>query len=32
MVRVYTPRKDFDLTQIMRDVVSVVDSAWKEAA
>jgi len=29
--RVYTP-KDFDLTQIMRDVVSVVDKAWKEAA
>ncbi len=29
--RVYTP-KDFDLTQIMRDVVSVVDNAWKEAA
>ncbi len=31
VARVYTP-KDFDLTQIMRDVVSVVDSAWKEAA
>ena len=29
--RVYTP-KDFDLTQIMRDVVAVVDNAWKEAA
>jgi (2R)-ethylmalonyl-CoA mutase len=29
--RVYTP-KDFDLTQIMRDVVGVVDKAWKEAA
>lgn len=29
--RVYTP-KDFDLTQIMRDVVEVVDNAWKEAA
>jgi (2R)-ethylmalonyl-CoA mutase len=31
VARVYTP-KDFDLTQIMRDVVQVVDSAWKEAA
>ncbi len=31
VARVYTP-KDFDLTQIMRDVVSVVDRAWKEAA
>ncbi len=31
VARVYTP-KDFDLTAIMRDVVSVVDSAWKEAA
>ena len=31
VARVYTP-KDFDLTQIMRDVVSVVDGAWKEAA
>ncbi|TAJ37456.1 MAG: protein meaA [Reyranella sp.] len=31
VARVYTP-KDFDLTQIMRDVVVVVDSAWKEAA
>jgi len=31
VARVYTP-KDFDLTQIMRDIVSVVDSAWKEAA
>ncbi|MSP76468.1 MAG: protein meaA [Rhodospirillaceae bacterium] len=31
VVRVYTP-KDFDLTAIMRDVVGVVDSAWKEAA
>jgi (2R)-ethylmalonyl-CoA mutase len=29
--RVYTP-KDFDLTQIMPDVVAVVDNAWKEAA
>jgi (2R)-ethylmalonyl-CoA mutase len=31
VARVYTP-KDFDLTQIMRDIVSVVDAAWKEAA
>jgi (2R)-ethylmalonyl-CoA mutase len=31
VARVYTP-KDFDLTQIMRDIVSVVDSAWQEAA
>ena len=31
VARVYTP-KDFDLTQIMRDVVTVVDKAWKEAA
>ena len=31
VARVYTP-KDFDLTQIMRDVVSVVDRAWKNAA
>jgi (2R)-ethylmalonyl-CoA mutase len=31
VARVYTP-KDFDLTQIMRDVVTVVDAAWKEAA
>jgi (2R)-ethylmalonyl-CoA mutase len=31
VARVYTP-KDFDLTQIMRDIVSVVDRAWKEAA
>ncbi len=31
VARVYTP-KDFDLTQIMRDVVVVVDRAWKEAA
>ncbi|MFO1161538.1 MAG: protein meaA [Reyranellaceae bacterium] len=31
VTRVYTP-KDFDLTQIMRDIVTVVDSAWKEAA
>ena len=31
VARVYTP-KDFDLTQIMRDVVSVVDSSCKEAA
>src|SRR5229473_61287 len=29
--RVYTP-KDFDLTQIMRDIVAVVDQAWKRAA
>jgi (2R)-ethylmalonyl-CoA mutase len=31
VTRVYTP-KDFDLTQIMRDIVTVVDGAWKEAA
>jgi (2R)-ethylmalonyl-CoA mutase len=31
VARVYTP-KDFDLTQIMRDIVAVVDSVWKEAA
>ncbi len=31
VARVYTP-KDFDLTQIMRDIVVVVDAAWKEAA
>jgi (2R)-ethylmalonyl-CoA mutase len=31
VARVYTP-KDFDLTQIMRDIVRVVDGAWKEAA
>src|SRR5262249_33555964 len=31
VARVYTP-KDFDLTQIMRDIVSVVDGAWKDAA
>ncbi len=31
VARVYTP-KDFDLTQIMRDIVAVVDGAWKEAA
>ena len=31
VARVYTP-KDFDLTQIMRDIVSVADTAWKEAA
>ncbi|HYX04782.1 MAG TPA: protein meaA, partial [Reyranella sp.] len=31
VARVYTP-KDFDLTQIMRDIVSVIDGAWKEAA
>jgi ethylmalonyl-CoA mutase len=31
VARVYTP-KDFDLTQIMRDIVVVVDRAWKEAA
>jgi (2R)-ethylmalonyl-CoA mutase len=31
VARVYTP-KDFDLTQIMRDIVNVVDGAWKQAA
>ncbi|HTB38524.1 MAG TPA: protein meaA [Reyranella sp.] len=31
VARVYTP-KDYDLTQIMRDIVVVVDHAWKEAA
>ena len=31
VARVYMP-KDFDLTQIMRDIVTVVDGAWKEAA
>ena len=31
VARVYTP-KDFDLTQIMRDITAVVDRAWKEAA
>ena len=31
VARVYTP-KDFDLTQIMGDIVAVVDHAWKEAA
>jgi (2R)-ethylmalonyl-CoA mutase len=31
VARVYTP-KDFDLTQIMRDIVNVVDEAWKQAA
>jgi (2R)-ethylmalonyl-CoA mutase len=31
VARVYTP-KDFDLTQIMRDIVAVVDGAWREAA
>ncbi|MFI4998910.1 MAG: methylmalonyl-CoA mutase family protein [Reyranellales bacterium] len=31
VARVYTP-KDFDLTQIMRDIVGVVDRTWKEAA
>jgi (2R)-ethylmalonyl-CoA mutase len=31
VARVYTP-KDYDLTQIMRDIVVVVDGAWKEAA
>jgi ethylmalonyl-CoA mutase len=31
VARVYTP-KDFDLTQIMRDIVVVVDSAFKAAA
>jgi (2R)-ethylmalonyl-CoA mutase len=31
VARVYTP-KDFDLTQIMRDITAVVDRTWKEAA
>ena len=31
VARVYTP-KDFDLTQIMRDITAVVDGAWKQAA
>ncbi len=31
VARVYTP-KDFDITAIMRDIVAVVDGAWKEAA
>ena len=31
VARVYTP-KDFDLTQIMRDMVGVVDATCKEAA
>ena len=31
VARVYTP-KDFDLTQVMRDITAVVDSTWKEAA
>ncbi len=31
VARVYTP-KDFDLTQIMRDIVVVVDTAFKAAA
>jgi (2R)-ethylmalonyl-CoA mutase len=31
VARVYTP-KDFDLTQIMRDITAVVDGAWKSAA
>ncbi len=31
VARVYTP-KDFELTQIMRDIVAVVDGATKEAA
>ena len=31
VARIYTP-KDFDLTQIMRDIVAVVDGAWQEAA
>ncbi|TWT14025.1 protein meaA [Reyranella sp. CPCC 100927] len=31
VARVYTP-KDFDITAIMSDVVTVVDDAWKEAA
>jgi len=31
VARVYKP-KDFDLTAIMRDIVTVVDGAWREAA
>jgi (2R)-ethylmalonyl-CoA mutase len=31
VARVYTP-KDFDLTQIMRDITAVVDGAFKQAA
>jgi (2R)-ethylmalonyl-CoA mutase len=31
VARVYTP-KDFELTQIMRDVAGIVDGAWKDAA
>jgi (2R)-ethylmalonyl-CoA mutase len=31
VARVYTP-KDFDLTQIMRDIVAVVEQVWKKAA
>ena len=31
VARVYTP-KDFDLTQIMRDITAVVDGAFKKAA
>jgi (2R)-ethylmalonyl-CoA mutase len=31
VARVYTP-KDFDLTQIMRDIVGVVDQAFRQAA
>jgi (2R)-ethylmalonyl-CoA mutase len=31
VARVYTP-KDFDLTQIMRDIAAIVDAASKEAA
>jgi (2R)-ethylmalonyl-CoA mutase len=31
VARVYTP-KNFDLTEIMRDIVTVVEGAWKEAA
>jgi (2R)-ethylmalonyl-CoA mutase len=31
VARVYTP-KDFDITAIMRDIVTVVDGAWQEAA
>jgi (2R)-ethylmalonyl-CoA mutase len=31
VARVYTP-KDFDITAIMKDIVTVVDGAWKEAA
>jgi (2R)-ethylmalonyl-CoA mutase len=31
VARVYTP-KDFDITAIMHDIVTVVDGAWQEAA